>query len=712
VVAKRTQGPSDALGEELYVEFLHCKDLSRSMSYRYEALNMAIKVAFIEKRLQDVPALKERRTALGYLGVSTDNIRTRLSALICKLTSRYNNRAADYDDASCKLCLQYQYEIQDLLDACSPPCPPVVPPTTPGSALVPPISSPLLVLQMRLSEGRKSSGMTIVVDGRFTAAHAVDHVLVKVKLFKNSDATRAKHEYNIMVRLHQTAPERFVRPYALVEGCCGQIKPHVTEDEAYCATFVGVVMEKGATDMHVYFTRKERTTLTEKLFLFEEMLNILISSSHCGVVLGDFKPGNVVFCTDGYNYRLKAIDFDNSRREGDQMLIEASAAYSSPEVAREILARARGEIHSPLFASHKMDIMSLGWLVYEIVNDMISYWKNQTPPITEDADILLALSGLSDEHVKRDIEKTFSGQKYSALRTWLCHALRVNPKERASALELQHGHSLFGTKERTLDVNGLQDHFDRGIKSIIQNANENTDAILERFDELSTQLENSLCLLGASLDSVAAQVALGSEQQRKAIAALLGVMQDKRKHIQEGFPLDETVLQAAVTAAMRTMEASLSAKISSSLQDVISSTGPSPAEKLDTLIDMVNGLKRQNDSLGEDFKKLRLMNENQSRLLQIIELNGNNMPLTFVIVPGVNLTDKLLASASRKDKVKNFAERKAESMSRMLWDESRIVFICPVTLKQVTISVREMKVSFRDVLEDRVLTISIHSLLP
>ena len=63
-----------------------------------------------------------------------------------------------------------------------------------------------VALQMKLSEGQSSSGNSIVMDGTFTAAHAVGYVLLKVKLLRNTYTAKAKHEYNMMHRLHHIAP--------------------------------------------------------------------------------------------------------------------------------------------------------------------------------------------------------------------------------------------------------------------------------------------------------------------------------------------------------------------------------------------------------------------------------------------------------------------------------------------------------------------------
>ena len=156
---------------------------------------------------------------------------------------------------------------------------------------------------------------------------------------------------------------------------------------------------------------------------------------------------------DKYDFTLKAIDFDNSCIEGESVGDETAAAYSSPEVARVVLARCRcqGEEISTtsLPATHKMDFMALGWTVYEVANNMVSYWSNQVNPVTGDIDILSALSTFKDDDVQHNINQTFPCDQYASLRTWLCHALRVNPRERATAEKLLHSHSLFGSKDRT-----------------------------------------------------------------------------------------------------------------------------------------------------------------------------------------------------------------------------------------------------------------------
>jgi hypothetical protein len=95
---------------------------------------------------------------------------------------------------------------------------------------------------------------------------------------------------------------------------------------------------------------------------------------------------------------------------------------------------------------------------------------------------------------------------------------------------------------------------------------------------------------------------------------------------------------------------------------------------------MVGSLQSQSDRFAEEFWWFRSVSKDQSRMLALIEEQGNFMPLTFVVVPHFDISGKLPTSASMIDKMKNSAKRKVNTVTRLLWEKSRIVFICPVTL--------------------------------
>lgn len=383
------------------------------------------------------------------------------------------------------------------------------------------------------------------------------------------------------------------------------------------------------------------------------------------------------------------------------MMIQQQPAYCSPEVARVVLARCRcqGEEVTPtsLPAMHKMDIMALGWTVYEIANNMVSYWSNQVNPVTDDIDILSALSTLKDDDVQHNINQTFPGDQYASLRTWLCHALRVNPRERATAEELLHSHSLFGSKDRTLDQNQLLNKIEQKINQSTDKVLEQGNVILTRVEELSQQLDGNLSVFGAALDGIAVNIALGasnnsnddsnSNSNSSDMKAVGEVLQYQRDLLKRGGTLNQDSFESALREAMGSMEATLRAEIHTSINGILNTqsntSDPTQDEKLDALLDMVQDLKSQTDNLTKEFQQFSRMSESQYELLSLLERNNNSMPLTFVILPGTEVSVRLPPTSSIIDKMKNSARRRKDQILELVWAKSRVVFICPVTLQQV-----------------------------
>ena len=501
------------------------------------------------------------------------------------------------------------------------------------------------------------------MNGKYSKDSLSDHVTVKVKLFSTEHVSRGEHEYKIMSKLHASSSDKFVKPYAFLRG--KYILPHGPDDLVSCASSVCIIMEDGGDiDMRKYLIDKIMDD-NKKMFVIGDLLDILVAASRLKIVLNDFKPANIIRVYDSKKceIRLKAIDFDNSRYENDEMTLEVTPSYCSPEVARAFLQsrKDKGKTGS-LLASHKMDVMALGWIAYEICNDMTSYWTVQG--ISRDEDILNALTHLTDEKVKKNIEFTFSGDRYLPLRRWLIAALRVNPLDRASADSLLNHHSIFSSKDRTLDMNGV-------ISKLIE-IRKDTKTIVSSVQQI-----------GDILQRVAAQITLGSKQHAEEMAGLVQVLNQQKELIRKGATVDEDSIRALVAKAMVNMEDSLRIQINSSFREGLAeSPGSSQADKVDLLIDMVTSLVGQSEKLSQEFELFKSMSENQTHLLTILDKKFNCMPLTFIVLPRLQPA-KLAASASTTKKALNFFKRKTMSAFELLWTESTIIFVCPVTLKQV-----------------------------
>ena len=520
-----------------------------------------------------------------------------------------------------------------------------------------------VLLHQSISDGFKSSGKGIILDGKYIKDSLSDHLPVKVKLFSREHTSRGEHEYKIMRKLHASSPDQFVEPYAFLRGA--HIVPRGQDDFVFCTSSVCIVMEDGGdVDMRKFLIDQIMED-TKKLSLIGDLLNILVAAKKARVVLNDFKPANIIRVYDSKKcvIRLKAIDFDNSRYEGDQMTLEVSPSYCSPEVARAFLqSRMDKGATSSLLASHKMDVMALGWIAYEICNDMTSYWAVQG--ITSDEEILIALTDLTDENIKINIEFTFSGDRYLSVRRWLIAALRVNSIDRASADSLLNHHSLFSSKDRTLDMDG--------VISKLNEIRKDTKTIISSVQQI-----------GDILQRVAAQITLGSKQHTKDMEGLIKLLNQQKELIKKGATVDEDSMRALVAKAMVNMEDSLRIQISSSFQEALAeSFDSSQADKVDLLIGMVTSLVGQSEILSQEFELFKSMTENQTHLLTILDKKFNCMPLTFMVLPRLQPA-KLAASASTTKKAINFFKRKTMSAFELLWTESTIIFVCPVTLKQV-----------------------------
>jgi len=101
------------------------------------------------------------------------------------------------------------------------------------------------------------------------------------------------------------------------------------------------------------------------------------------------------------------------------------------------------------------------------------------------------------------------------------------------------------------------------------------------------------------------------------------------------------------------------------------------ANKLDAILAMLKEVKAQVQELHE-------LQQAQLSLLAVMNRELINfMPHLIVILPG-RKREKLDKSATRSSKSKNCMLRMKDSVSSVLWEESRLHFICPVTLQPST----------------------------
>ena len=218
--------------------------------------------------------------------------------------------------------------------------------------------------------------------------------------------------------------------------------------------YVGLVMESGNSDLEMYLS-KTKLSRFDKLSIGQKVCSIIENAHSIGYVLMDLKPSNVVLIFDKISFitNFKAIDFDNSCKVGEDISATATATprYVTPEIAKVLLGRMKGEIITTK-ANTAIDVFAFGLIIWELENDNNSLWGILGINLDNSNAILTCAATITDKIIHNAIEKTFKGDMYINLRSFLKDALAVNPAERWPAKKLMNNHSLFGNKAATLNL--------------------------------------------------------------------------------------------------------------------------------------------------------------------------------------------------------------------------------------------------------------------
>jgi hypothetical protein len=109
-------------------------------------------------------------------------------------------------------------------------------------------------------------------------------------------------------------------------------------------------------------------------------------------------------------------------------------------------------------------------------------------------------------------------------------------------------------------------------------------------------------------------------------------------------------------------------------------------KKVDLLLSMVT-------KMDDDIQVIRSHTEKLMKLMKQVEARSNEFPGTFIIKPryaedGSSTTAATKPTSSSRigrlaNKVSNFVSKANAKVRRVFWDESFLVFICPVMMKEV-----------------------------
>lgn len=533
-----------------------------------------------------------------------------------------------------------------------------------------------------------SSGDSFVIDGVFHSAFHTEKVKLKLTSSKRSSMEK---ELRFLVHLHSTAKDLFIGVKdQLFDGSNGQIKPCSGNVDAL-SSYVAIAMEIGAADLasHWNYQKHNNNFLNEVKVEGAELLDILIHAHQYGYVLMDFKPANIVKVpTSSTSFRLKTIDLDSAVQLKDQTpfyLSEGNAVctphYVSPEVAKFMNAKQKGIHPLPhqIQITSAIDIFAMGLIAFESMNGMKSLWDVLF--VEESRIIEYVAKDLTDQIIDKAVERTFS--KDPSIKSWLKHALRVEPSERMTAFNLKNTRSLFSRNAATINVETLATKEDisriiANTEQIMYQQEQNKDVLLSAIASLTENLQEAFEKFGDSMVELTAQAAVGNRKSQEGIVALHEELLRQRSTGQ----INLDTLNSVMTRFENNEK--LTNKIANSFESIVATNnggGPEVAKKMDLMISMVNNMKLQISNIQLQVTKVR-------ELTVKIDGKSNNFPRTFIIKPGRQISAK--SSTNDKNsfscvrKIGKFINQKILSnVDTLLWERSVLVFVCPVTMQEV-----------------------------
>ena len=451
-------------------------------------------------------------------------------------------------------------------------------------------------------------------------------------------------------------------------------------------------------------------SMFDKLRICAQLARGVTELHAVSLVHGDLKPSNILF-GDSSVTSLKIADFGTARIHGqlDRSLgqsalkrtghIQGTPIYSAPEMMEVV----EGGVAC---ASRSSDAYALAIIMHEVltgeqpfitITDPLLFLKTVSeggrPPINK-------LPSDTPAAVKDMIQRCWNGDRTQRLSAYRCALILV---EALPAFEQEpHGVSrstsaavapLSQTMSRRLDDAKLTaifeklERMDENQKALVgmvgagfEDQKAGFEGVHTHINELSEQFSLSLNGMGLLLSDLSQKAAAGDAKIEAGLAALLDALQAHHSDLSKGQVHDQARLAVLVRTAMTGMEESLSVQLQQRLVEVMEGTNDtttrhaSANDKIEALVSVVIDMK-------EEVSSMHTLSRRQQELLQVIEKRSNLMPHTFIILPKLQPAhDK---TASTISKMKNCLSRQKDRLTGLVWEQSTLFFVCPVTQKVV-----------------------------
>ena len=501
------------------------------------------------------------------------------------------------------------------------------------------------------------------------------------------------------------------------------------DDEGFC-----IVMRHYSGGTLEDLLSSRTLSMLEKLQLLTQIVSSLAELHAVGITHGDLKPANFLLL-DGHSLSVRIADFGMSDAKqaldgtlGQSALHRTGGTKGTPiYCAPEMLVS--DDDNSVMRHSRSTDIYAFAIILWQILCqlrpfDHITnaatlgikvYVQGERPPLSE-------LPADTPAPVIAIMQQCWAGdrtQRLSAARCLLILAKELDVLEEQEASE--SGAAVVGNPlgksmmtrapqlEEMIRMQMMMMQEMSAMKSIIVSGNaevkkgqevlisgqrdlkEGQQEVLKGLRDLSEQLSRSLDGLGQSLTQLTA-AAMRDVKVENGVSSLASALEAHRTYLlTHGDTSDATgtMLSQAINNATASLDPALASNLQRYIVDVMSSSGaattdnssaPSQSDKLDALMSVMR------DMQGE-LRSVRELAHEQSDLLKVIEKRGNKMPHTFVILPDMGVEGNPTDDAkqlSMAGKITSYLLRQKDKMMGLVWDRSRLFFICPVTGQAVS----------------------------
>ena len=452
-------------------------------------------------------------------------------------------------------------------------------------------------------------------------------------------------------------------------------------------------------------------TMLDKLRALAQVARAVAELHAVGLVHGDLKPDNILLGDSGFE-SIKIADFGMSKiREGLESTlgqsslqrtggIKGTPVYCAPEMFEEEDEEDDDDGQERVYtdgvarASRSTDMYAFGLIAYEVLARKKPFGEIKTinklskkvcsgarPPLNK-------LPADTPPAVTTMIQQCWDGDRAQRLSAYRCVevlAIALAPFEQASevaerSVSPRSVEPLSRTLLRRVEALALI------MERVEMQQAAGFVAVHTHLDELSAQLSQSLERLGGALSDLSQRAAAGDARMEAGLVALSTALDDHRaalaQHGATATPPEQ--LAELIRTATATLDRDLSAQLQQCIAAVMTHSHEaagrhaSDRDKLDAIASVMGDLRTE-------VGGVRLLAEEQRDLLSIIEERGNIMPHTFIILPEAHppLDAKAGADASTGSKIKNFLLRRKDQALGLLWERSRLFFVCPVTRQVV-----------------------------